>query len=160
MYSYEERMRAVLVYIQYDHSASATVRELGYPTTKMLKRWYRDYEATGELPTHPKRRSRYSIQQQQAAVEYFFAHGRSISRTIRALGYPRRDALKQWIDTERPGERKISVRHGSVSYSVRRPYYPWIHPKTPLRRTSGMPCSKRLSHYADVFTDFSLNTIF
>ena len=25
MYSYEERMRAVLLYIQYDHSASATV---------------------------------------------------------------------------------------------------------------------------------------
>ena len=51
MYSYEERMRAVLLYIQYDHSASATVRELGYPTTKMLRRWDRDYEVTGELPT-------------------------------------------------------------------------------------------------------------
>jgi putative transposase len=118
VYSYEERMRAVLLYIQYDHSASATVRELGYPTTKMLGRWYREYEATGELATHQKRRSLFSNQQQHSAVDYYFAHGRSISRTIKALGYPHRDALKQWIDNERPGERKVSVRRGSaVPYS-------------------------------------------
>ena len=49
MYSYEQRIRAVLLYIQYEHSGSATIRELGYPTTKMLRRWYREYDATGDL---------------------------------------------------------------------------------------------------------------
>ena len=97
MYSYDERMRAVLLYIQYDHSASATVRELGYPTAKMLRGWYRDYQTNGELPRHKKRRSLFSIERRHAAVDYYFAHGRSISRTIKALGYPGRDALKQWI---------------------------------------------------------------
>lgn len=30
MYSYEERLRAVKLYIKYDHSLSAVIRELGY----------------------------------------------------------------------------------------------------------------------------------
>lgn len=39
MYSYEERKKAVALYIKFDKSASAVVRELGYPDTKMLRVW-------------------------------------------------------------------------------------------------------------------------
>ena len=38
MYSYEDRMKAVKLYIKYDCSAADTVRELGYPNRKMLVR--------------------------------------------------------------------------------------------------------------------------
>ena len=36
MYSYEERIRAVQLYIQYDHSLASVTRELGYPSQEAL----------------------------------------------------------------------------------------------------------------------------
>jgi putative transposase len=42
MYSYEDRIKAVELYIKYDKSAAATVQELGYPSYKMLIRWYKE----------------------------------------------------------------------------------------------------------------------
>ena len=50
MYSYEDRMRAVQLYIQYGRRGAATVRDLGYPSVKHLRRWYRCYMKTGDLP--------------------------------------------------------------------------------------------------------------
>lgn len=38
MYSYEERIRAVKLYIKYGKSAAAVVGELGYPLRKNLRR--------------------------------------------------------------------------------------------------------------------------
>jgi transposase-like protein len=49
VYSYEDRLRAVELYIKYDLSAADTIRELGYPSYKMLVRWYREYQETGRL---------------------------------------------------------------------------------------------------------------
>jgi transposase-like protein len=37
MYSYEERLRAVKLYIKLGKRAQATIRELGYPTKNALK---------------------------------------------------------------------------------------------------------------------------
>ena len=37
MYSHDDRIRAVRVYIQYDKSAAAVIRELGYPERKTLR---------------------------------------------------------------------------------------------------------------------------
>ena len=34
MYSYEERKRAVELYIKYDHRAAQVIHELGYPNCK------------------------------------------------------------------------------------------------------------------------------
>lgn len=44
MYSYEDRLKAVNLYIKYDLSAADTVRELGYPNYKMLLRWYKKFQ--------------------------------------------------------------------------------------------------------------------
>lgn len=52
MYSYEDRMRAVKLYIKYDFSAADTIRELGYPNSKMIVRWYKEYRETGGLHRH------------------------------------------------------------------------------------------------------------
>lgn len=50
----------------------------------------------------------------QVAVNYYLEHGRSITRTIRAIGYPSRDTLKEWIDKLIPGERKVSIKRSAV----------------------------------------------
>lgn len=43
MYSREERMRAVELYIKYDKSAADAIRELGYPNRHTLRSWYEFY---------------------------------------------------------------------------------------------------------------------
>ncbi len=49
MYSYQDRIKAVKLYIKYDLSPSTTVRELGYPTRRMLVKWYKEYQETNDL---------------------------------------------------------------------------------------------------------------
>ena len=54
MYSYEERMKAVRLYIEYDHRGAAAVRKLGYPTRRTLRDWHREYLESGILlQTYP-----------------------------------------------------------------------------------------------------------
>lgn len=42
MHSYEERMKAVQLFIKYDLSVADTIRDLGYPTRNTLIRWYNE----------------------------------------------------------------------------------------------------------------------
>jgi len=45
MYSYEERLKAVQLYIQYDKSYASVFRELGYPpSSHSIKLWHKEYE--------------------------------------------------------------------------------------------------------------------
>jgi len=46
MYSYEERLRAVKLYLKYGRRMKATIRELGYPTKNSLKAWCEEFEGT------------------------------------------------------------------------------------------------------------------
>lgn len=114
MYSYEDRIKAVELYIKYDLSAADTVRELGYPSRKMLVRWYKEYQETGGLHERCIKRPAYTSVQMKVAVNYYLEHGRNISRTVRAVGYPTREVLAKWVDDLAPGERKISIRRGAV----------------------------------------------
>ena len=50
MYSYEERQRAVKLYIKLGKRVQATIRELGYPTKNALKGWHREYQRLQDLP--------------------------------------------------------------------------------------------------------------
>lgn len=106
MYSYEDRMKAVQLYIKYGRSAAAVVRELGYPSCKNLRRWYRTYVETGGLPVGARPKPKYSIEQKQRAVDHYLSHGRCLARTARALGYPCVELLGKWIDELHPGSRK------------------------------------------------------
>jgi len=87
MYSYEDRIKAVALYIKYDLSAADTIRELGYPGRKMLARWYKEYQETGGLHERYIKNPAYTSTQIRIAVNYYLEHGRSISRTIKAVGY-------------------------------------------------------------------------
>ncbi len=52
MYSREERMKAIELYIKYDRCAADVARELGYPDRKSLVSWYEAYleeQETGGL---------------------------------------------------------------------------------------------------------------
>ena len=41
MYSHEDRLRAVELYIRLGRRVGLTIRQLGYPTKNSLKNWHR-----------------------------------------------------------------------------------------------------------------------
>ena len=100
MYSYEERKKAIELYIKYDKFASAVIRKLGYPTHKMLKTWYLEYQEQGDV--HKQFRLGYTVEQRASAVTHYLEHGRSLSRTVRAIGYPCRALLGEWVRADLP----------------------------------------------------------
>lgn len=107
MYSYEQRVTAVKLLIQYDMSYTTVIQELGYPNnSKTLKYWYKEYGVEGDLHKAYAGGSKYTDEQKQAAVTYYLEHGRCISRACRKLGYPSREVLGQWIDELAPEQRK------------------------------------------------------
>jgi len=44
MYSNEDRMKVIRLYIEYDYNARAVIRELGYPSRNRLAIWYKEYQ--------------------------------------------------------------------------------------------------------------------
>ena len=107
MYSYEDRMKAVQLYIQYDQNAAAVIRELGYPNRHSLVSWYKEYLNNNDLKKKRFRPEKYSKAQRDTAVRYYMEHGKCASRTLRALGYPSRTLLKQWIKERHPEEKSL-----------------------------------------------------
>ena len=101
MYSYEKRMRAVELYVKYDLNIAAVIRELGYPSRGMLYLWYKEFKEGATLRSDSDRKNmKYSPEQRKQAVTYYLEHGLSISRTIKALGFPKRTALRDWINED------------------------------------------------------------
>lgn len=110
MYSYEDRMRAVQLYIKLGKRVGTTIRQLGYPTKHSLKDWYREYERRHDLPVrYVRMKPRYSPGQKQVAVAHYLNHGRCLAATGRALGYPSRATLSAWIDEHDCGARRRVV---------------------------------------------------
>lgn len=110
MYSYEERIRAVKLYIKLGKRLGVTIRQLGYPTKNSLIGWYREYERDRDLQVGYVRSSgKYSAEQMQVAVQHYLDHGRCIAFTLKALGYPCRDLLTNWIDELHPEVRRRMV---------------------------------------------------
>ena len=108
MYSTGQRKLAIETYIKFDLSAADTVAELGYPTRHSLRAWYKDYLEHGEvMPPKRQREPKFTLEMRQAAVDYYLAHGKSLARTMRKMGYPAsRERLCDWIDEFAPGQRK------------------------------------------------------
>ena len=119
MYSYEERILAVQLYIELGKRTAATILSLGYPTKNALKSWYREYERSRDLPKgYVRWRSKYTDEQKKTAVEYYLSHGRCLATTRRALGYPRPGTLAAWVCELYP-----EARRQVVGSAVRRPPY-------------------------------------
>ena len=110
MYSYEDRIRAVKLYIKLGKRTGATIRKLGYPTKNALKSWHREYEQGCDLPAgYVRSRPKYSDEQKKVAVEHYLNHDRCLAGTLRALGYPERETLAAWVDALYPETRKRVV---------------------------------------------------
>lgn len=108
MYSREDRIRAVKLWLKYDKSPTAVVLELGYPSIKMLRTWSKEYlqeQETG-VSSRRQRKGKYTAEQKKAAVEHYFAHSRCLSRTMQALGYPCQELLARWCEEIAPARRK------------------------------------------------------
>ena len=120
MYLYEDRIRAVKLYIKLGKRTGPTILQLGYPTKNALKSWHRDYEHSRDLQVgYVRSKQTYSDQQKQAAVEHYVNHDRCIASTMKALGYPCREVLTAWIDELHPGVRKRVVgRAPNVQHSL------------------------------------------
>lgn len=104
MYSYEDRLRAVQLYIKLGKRVGLTIRQLGYPTKKSLKSWHYEYEKGLDLPAGYVRQARYSQAQKECAVGHYLEHGRCLAATIKALGYPSRSLLSAWLQELHPPE--------------------------------------------------------
>lgn len=114
MYSYEDRMRAVQLYIKIGKRANATIRQLGYPTKNALKHWHREFARGNDLSAgYVRTKPRYSDEQKRIAVEHYLEHGRCLAWTMKALGYPCRQKLSDWIDEYEPGGRRRALTGNS-----------------------------------------------
>ncbi len=110
MYSYEDRIRAVRLYIKLGKRASATVLQLGYPTKNALKSWHHEYEQGHDLQAgYVRSRPKYSNEQKSVAVEHYLDHDRCLAGTSKALGYPDRETLAGWVDELYPNRRRLFV---------------------------------------------------
>ena len=108
MHTLEDRMRAINLYFKYGRSSAAVRRELGYPSKGALRLWVKEYESSGVLHDgYRGRPPKHSKEQKQTAVDYYLQHGRNLRRTIRALGYPNRETLGQWLDEAIPDRRGL-----------------------------------------------------
>ncbi|WP_299516600.1 transposase [uncultured Rummeliibacillus sp.] len=107
MFSHEERVKAIQLFLKYDCSYAATIHELGYPSVGALRKWYKEYLISGELHSDYQKKSKYSEEQKQIAVNHYFEYGQCYARTIRLLGYPNRESLRQWCEELAPGARKL-----------------------------------------------------
>lgn len=102
MFSYDDRLRAVQLYIKLGKRVGLTIRQLGYPTKNALKAWHRAYEQRDGLPEGYVRHPKYTQAQKDLAVDHFVSGGRCIAVTIKALGYPSRSLMASWIRQAHP----------------------------------------------------------
>ena len=84
MYPYEERIRAVKLYIALGKRVATTIHRSGYPTENALKSWHREYECCLDLPhAYARSKPKYSQAQVKMAVEHYLERGRGIAATSR-----------------------------------------------------------------------------
>lgn len=77
MYTLEQRKRAVELYIRYGLKATATMRELGYPSRVQPAAWHREWlETGGSLHERSRASEAYSAEQKRAAVDHCLEYGR------------------------------------------------------------------------------------
>ena len=89
MHSAEQRRLAIETCIKFDLSAADTVAEPGCPTRHPLRAWHKGYLEHGEAsPPKRQREPRLALEMRQAAAGCCPAHGKSLARTMRRMGYP------------------------------------------------------------------------
>ena len=110
MYSYEDRIRAVKLYIKLGKRLRLTIRQVGYPTKTSLIGRCREYGQSRDLQvSYARSMQKYSAEQMQVAVQHYLDHDRCIASTMMKLGCPRWEVLTGWIDELHPEVRQRIV---------------------------------------------------
>jgi putative transposase len=110
MYTYDERQRAVKLYLKFGKRSGATIRQLGYPTKNSLRNWYQEFLERGDLQVaYVRSKQKYSVEQKNVAIEHYVNYGRCFSATLKALGYPGRGTLTEWVRERYPKTRECVV---------------------------------------------------
>ena len=121
MYSAEQRKKAVETFARFGCSAADTIAELGYPNRNTLCNWWREYQLSGdEFLERGHRRSKCSGEEKQDSVDYYLEHGKSLARTIRAMGYASSGSSLSTVG----GKPWLRARRDSLSTNARRPQSP------------------------------------
>lgn len=114
MYSYEDRLRAVRLYIKLGKRIGLTIRQLGYPTKNALKTWYREYEQRHDLAAGYCDDQVAGLSMQVAAVR--LASGASSAKHARRQSIAGAAARNQAVCCDclvhAPGQRAGSGRRG------------------------------------------------
>ena len=89
MYSYQERLRAVELYIKLGTRQKVVICQLGYPTKNFLRAWHEEFQNSGDLhASFVRRKLKYSDEQKSVAIGHYIDHGGCFAFTRKALGYP------------------------------------------------------------------------
>lgn len=116
MYSYQDRMTAVELYIKLGRRITATIRQLGYPTKNALRSWYREYQRHNDLTAgYVRSKPKYSVEQRRLTVEHYLSRGRCFAETQRALGYPGRGTIAGWVEEFHPETRERIVGNAGAA---------------------------------------------
>ena len=102
MYSYEDRLRAVRLYIKLGKRVGLTIRQLGYPTKNALKSWHREFEQRLDLPTGYARRPKYSQAQKEQAVRALPGQRPLPRGDDKGTGLSLEDAACDWVQELHP----------------------------------------------------------
>lgn len=54
MFSHEERAKEIQLFLKYDFSYTATIRDLVYPSVGALREWYKEYLKSGTVKHNKK----------------------------------------------------------------------------------------------------------
>lgn len=114
MYSRNQRLEAVQLYIESGHRCRHVIRQLGYPQSPVsLRSWYGDYleeRQSGTIIFGDSRKSKYTELQKHRAVDHYLRNGKCYAQTIKSPGYPHKESLIKWIDELAPGQRILHTK--------------------------------------------------
>ena len=87
MCSYEDRIRAVKLYLKLGKRTGATILQLEYPTKNALKSWHREDEQCDDLPMgYVRLKLKCLDKQKKVAARHYLNHDRCLAGTLKALG--------------------------------------------------------------------------
>lgn len=135
MYSCEDRIRAVRLYIKLGRRVAATIRQLDYPTKNSLKSWHRKFELGLDLPAgYARSKPKYSHEQKRLAVDHTDAQGaHACCRRSEGASPGLRQAAVIALCTRRQSAQEIAQRLGVCGptlYNWRTSYWAarFLHP--------------------------------
>jgi len=107
MYTQEQKLKAIELYIKSKLSVRAVISTLGYPSPNMLRRWCRSYLSNEKTLPPPKRK--YTEEYKQCVIDKYYENNEDISLTAKQNGLPR-STLVDWLQ-----ERHISSKPDCIS---------------------------------------------